>query len=144
MLNAGAADRARSPPARPTAPILRTSLRFHSDMHSPTLISSNGPYSHTIRLDDKKCKKIHQSAAIPEPRGQACSKCRGSLEMPALRAEGEIRDERFWPERGKNQGLGHTAAVGSYRRADSKLRGRAVPKVNGADHGDRADGMKSW
>src|ERR1035437_4617732 len=82
--------------------------------------------------------------AIPEPRGQACSKCRGSLEMPALRAEGEIRDERFWPERGKNQGIGHTAVAGSYRRADSKLRGRAVPKVNGADHGDRADGMKSW
>src|ERR1019366_4116081 len=86
----------------------------------------------------------YRKSAIPQPMGQGCSKRHGSLEMPALRAEGEIRDERFWPERGKNQGIGHTAVAGSYRRADSKLRGRAVPKVNGADHGDRADGMKSW
>ena len=45
-------------------------------------------------------------AAIPQPRGQACSKRHGSLEMPALRAEGEIRDERFWPEGGENQEIG--------------------------------------
>src|ERR1035438_1543734 len=80
------------------------------------------------------------TAAIPQPMGQGCSKRHGSLEMPALRAEGEIRDERFWPERGKNQGIGHTSAAGSYRKADSKLRGQAVPKANGVDHGDRADG----
>src|ERR1035437_2910179 len=70
-------------------------------------------------------------AAIPEPRGQACSKSRGSLEMPALRAEGEIRDERFWPERGKNQGIGYTAVAGSYRRADPKLRGGGGVKGKG-------------
>ena len=62
----------------------------------------------------------------------------------SIAAEREIRDERFWPERGKKQGIGHTAATGSCRKADSKLRGRAVPKANGVDHGDRADGMKSW
>jgi hypothetical protein len=83
-------------------------------------------------------------AAIPQPRGRACSKRHGNLEMPALRAEGEIRDECFWPERGKNRAIGHTAATGSYRKADSKLRGRAVPKAEGADHGDGVDGMKSW
>src|ERR1019366_6739726 len=77
-------------------------------------------------------------------KGQACSKRHGNLEMPALRAEGEIRDERFWPEKGENQGIGHTAATGSYRKVDSNLRGRAVPKANGVDHGDRADGMKPW
>jgi hypothetical protein len=30
--------------------------------------------------------------------------------MQALVAEGDIRDERFWIERGKNQGNGHTTA----------------------------------
>lgn len=38
--------------------------------------------------------------AIPQPGGETCSKCRGILEMPAFRAEGEIRDARFWTERG--------------------------------------------
>src|ERR1039458_5542129 len=91
-----------------------------------------------------KVKSQGITAAIPQPRGRACSKRHGNLEMPALRAEGEIRDECFWPERGKNRAIGHTAATGSYRKADSKLRGRAVPKAEGADHGDGVDGMKSW
>jgi hypothetical protein len=82
-------------------------------------------------------------AAIPQPSGETSSKRPGSLEMPALGAEGEIRDERFWPGRGKNQGIGHTTATSLCRRAGWKLRGRAVPKANVADHGDRADGMKS-
>src|ERR1035437_8666906 len=103
-----------------------------------------GPLVTRIPQSRQRVNSKSQSAAIPQPRGQACSKRHGSLEMPALRAEGEILDERGWPERSKNQGIGHTAATGSYRKADSKLRGRAVPKANGVDHGDRADGMKSW
>ena len=96
----------------------------------------------SIHRPPQHSKYLLAFAAIPQPMGQGCSKRHGSLEMPALRAEGEIRDERFWPERGKNQGIGHTSAAGSYRKADSKLRGQAVPKANGVDHGDRADGMK--
>src|ERR1019366_4264083 len=48
--------------------------------------------------------------------GKTCSKCRGSLEMPVLRAEEEIRDERFWPERGKKQGIEHTTAPADARQ----------------------------
>src|ERR1035437_579285 len=71
-------------------------------------------------------------------------KCRGSLEMAALLGGGEIRDERFRPKRGKNPGIwGHHGS-------------RLMPggglefwrpyswKGRGADHGDRANGMKSW
>src|ERR1019366_10149524 len=98
----------------------------------------------SVSLLTKVCNAGAQRAAIPQPRGRACSKRHGNLEMPALRAEGEIRDECFWPERGKNRAIGHTAATGSYRKADSKLRVRAVPKAEGADHGDGVDGIKSW
>src|ERR1035437_10005643 len=71
-------------------------------------------------------------------------KCRGSLEMAALLGGEEIRDERFRPKRGKNPGIwGHHGS-------------RLMPggglefwrpyswKGRGADHGDRANGMKSW
>src|SRR5665647_1108142 len=71
-------------------------------------------------------------------------KCRGSLEMAALLGEGEIRDERFRPKRGKNPGIGDTTAAGLCREADWNFGGPTVGKAVEADHGDRANGMKSW
>jgi len=60
-------------------------------------------------------------AAIPQPSGETPSKRSGSLEMPALRAEGEIRDERFWPKRGRNQGMEHTTAPMPERRLEFEM-----------------------
>ena len=64
-------------------------------------------------------------------KGAGMFKTSWKLGDASISAEGEMRDERFCPERGKNQGIGHTSATGSYRKADGKLRGRAVPKANG-------------
>src|SRR5450759_811419 len=64
MLYAGGEDKARSTPARPTAPILSTSLRFHTDMHLPTLIAKNRSVLDRMRLSGAECKKILQSVVI--------------------------------------------------------------------------------
>ena len=63
--------------------------------------------------------------------------------MPGLRTEGEIRDERFWPERGRNKKLGtlRLPAPTGMRTGSGEAE---QLEGGGADHGDRADGMKSW
>src|ERR1017187_3415048 len=84
MLKAGGTDRARPATAKPTAPILRTSLRFHSDMHSPSLIlvnrSCNTQYALPIRgarnfynlynPSLQSVELLHSTAFVSEPREQ--------------------------------------------------------------------------
>jgi len=66
-----------------------------------------------------------------------------SLEMPALRAKGRFVMSVSGLKEARNKQLAHHG-TGFCREADWNFRGRAVGMAEGADHGDRADGMKSW
>src|ERR1035437_2384279 len=71
-------------------------------------------------------------------------KCRGSLEMAALLGGGEIRDERFRPKRGKNPGIWEHHGSRLMPGGGLEFWRPYSWKGRGADHGDRANGMKSW
>ena|ERR1035437_748111 len=81
-----------------------------STAHGSPRLPDHSQHAAMIYEELPEVNPINPYSAIPQPSGQTCSKCCGSLEMPALRAEEEVRDERFWPEGGKNQGIGHTTA----------------------------------
>src|ERR1035437_2775029 len=84
------------------------------------------------------------SAAIPQPRGRTGSNAVEAWRWQHCLGKGKFVMSVFDRREARIQEFGDTTAAGLCREADWKLRGRAVGKAVEADHGDRANGMKSW